>query len=341
LTLAAGSFSFSYQARIANSATIDLALVNTIGLKWGSIPGGTGAAGSGRTGADGAGAGLNNYATTGSANVTPSGSSFVTPVKSVVTALDVAANNQLDPGDVLTYTVILRNDSTTNIATNVILLDNIPANTSYETSPAVTLVSDIDGLPIGTATYDALNNRIVANGFDMATFNSADRSRRVRLQFNVKINAGTPSGTFITNQASVDTDQTPVTPSNPVTVQTGPVALSNSLYVAKGVVRLTDVAPIAATNGAADIMRYTFVLRNTGTSTLTGVQLQDTIPAGLAIVGGSAVPNTATVSGQNISWATLPNLAPNATQTLTVDVTQPDLHQPSRWPQRRVRPCSF
>ncbi|MEN9560193.1 MAG: hypothetical protein RLZZ502_1404, partial [Pseudomonadota bacterium] len=323
LTQAQGSLSFTYQARVANSAIVDSALNNTVVMNYASTPTATGTANSGRNGSSGAGpdsSTLNNYVASASAAVTPTGIGFLTPIKSVFTAIDVANNGQLDPGDTLEYTVVLRNDSSTTTAVNVVLADVIPVNTSY-VSGSASLVSDIDNAAIGSVSYDSLNNKVLGTGFNMLPSSSADRSRRVRLSFRVTVNAGVAASTLISNTASVNSEQTPEKPSNTVVVQTGPLPGSNALYVGKSVARLVDAAPTAATNGAGDTMRYTFVLQNNGNTPLTAVALSDTIPAGLTPVPGSANPASGVISGQTINWASLANIPAGGSLIASVDVT--------------------
>ena len=112
-----------------------------------------------------------------------------------------------------------------------------------------------------------------------------------------------PAGTVISNQGSVDSDQTVPTPTDAdgvpgngaqptlITVGGTPTPAA-ALYVEKLVALQADSdASGSITQG--DRMRYTIVLHNIGGGMLTNVAFSDIIPAGLAYVGGSASARSA------------------------------------------------
>jgi uncharacterized repeat protein (TIGR01451 family) len=95
LTLAAGSTTISYQARILPSAAVGVPLVNSVAGVYASQPDGTGAPDSGRTGSGG----INDYGLAASAQATPNANAFIEAQKTVAIAVDADASGNLTPGE--------------------------------------------------------------------------------------------------------------------------------------------------------------------------------------------------------------------------------------------------
>jgi uncharacterized repeat protein (TIGR01451 family) len=76
-----------------------------------------------------------------------------------------------------------------------------------------------------------------------------------------------------------------------------------------------------ATGGAGSNLIYTITVTNLGPSTATNVLVKDLLPAGFTFV--SAVPATATVSNNLVSWPGF-NLSKNAKSNLTVTAVSPE-----------------
>ena len=299
ITIADISKSFSYQVTVDNAATVGSALTNTIDGVYASLPGANGDPDDGRNGEDGTGL-LNDYVFTGTEDVTPSTPQFIRAPKTVAIVVDVGVAGQLDPGDTLEYTIVLENTGTAT-ATNVTFSDTIPSNTTYV---AASLLSTQ-----GT-TNDSGDPLLV----DVGTMNAA---ATVTITFRVTVDAGTADGTIISNQGSIDSDQTVPRPTDdddidanglePTDIIVGPsVVIADPLYAEKRVQWLTD-ADASGSVTPGDTIRYTIVVDNLGSASLTSIQLDDTIPAGLTYVAASLVvtqevaPN-ASIVGNTLSW---------------------------------------
>ena len=118
LPRAAGSTTFTYQARIGENAPTltPEALCNNALLTWASIPGATGLANSGRTG-DGR---INDYTDDARTCLLATATAFVEATKTVV---DVNGGLVL-PGDTLEYTVVLSDEL--RDVDDVMFTDTIP-----------------------------------------------------------------------------------------------------------------------------------------------------------------------------------------------------------------------
>lgn len=291
-----GSSVITITARMRPDAVVDQSQTNQATVVWGSIPGATGAETNGRTGSGE----VNDYTTTANASVTPTTNAAITAAKTVVIATDVNNNGKADARDTLEYTVVLNNTGNSTV-NNVVFTDPIPANTTYDaTNPATTTVGSITttGNPVSLIT---------------ATVGSLATNAAVTITFRVKINAGVSSGAVISNQGSVDSNETVPTPTNRADVRVGGDLAAGALYAQKTVAK---VGAGSITNG--DTVEYTLTLQNTGSAWLTNVSLIDALPTGLSYVDQSAVTATGTLTVVNgfITW-TVGNLAARATVTAT------------------------
>lgn len=316
LTLTDSSTNFTYKASVDNDVTEGTTLTNGIDLEWSSIPSATGDADDGRNGIDGTG-GLNDYVDSDSATVTSAINTFIDATKTVTLFEDNGTAGQVDPGDMLEYTVTLVN--TNGDATGVIFYDTIPVETTFVPG---SLVSS-DGVEDETGAPDlAVNIGNMASG---AT---------ISMTFRVTVNAGTPAGTIISNQGYVDSDSTVPEPTDedgidgngdqptdiPVGDTADPVDL---LYASKSVGWLTDTDGSSSVT-ATDVMRYTIIFSNLGTTDLTGITFSDTIPNGLTYVPASAsitAPGgSISVTGQSVT-AAFPSLLLTDIVSLSFNVT--------------------
>ena len=112
--------------------------------------------------------------------------------KRVALFSDLGSPGIVDPGDVLRYTITVQNSGAI-AATGVVLTDPVPANTTYVANS--TLAQRIAGRPAGW-------RRLAARLGHQHRHDRA-RSRRRLLQFDLRVNPGTPAGTVISNQAVV------------------------------------------------------------------------------------------------------------------------------------------
>lgn len=205
-------------------------------------------------------------------------------------------------GNVLTYSLVITNTGNAD-ATNVVVQDAIPNGTTYVAGTAVggnnvtftanRLTWTITGLPINTSTT---------------------------LQFQVTVNSpllvnnqGIPIN--ITNQASVisSTETGTLTPpgdSNIVSNPTVGLAISKKSSPNSGSLTYYNFK-----------INYTLVFTNTGSLTLTGVQVADDIPAGTTFL--NAPNGTFAAGGANgrgvVSW-NIGSLAAGQSGTVTMEV---------------------
>jgi uncharacterized repeat protein (TIGR01451 family) len=110
------------------------------------------------------------------------------------TATDVNGGSLL-PTENIRYDLVLANSNPAAIASS--LLDSIPQNTTYVPDSAQAL--DRNGDPVGAISYDSSHDRIVWEGNIPAT-------GLVHISFQVKVSAGVPAGTVISNQGTLRYD---------------------------------------------------------------------------------------------------------------------------------------
>lgn len=300
LTQADGSFTFTYEASIDPGAVVGTPLFNDADLVWASIPGATGAPDNGRTGSGG----VNDYNDTDNESVTPTIAAYLEAVKTVTLLIDADASTTVTPGDTLRYNVTLRGESGT--ANNIVFADTVPADTTYV---AASLTTDV-----GVADDSAAPDLVV-------TIPTMTVGNIANIRFDVTVDPGTPTGTILSNQGVIDSDETVPEPTDqddtdsngdqPTTIPVGGPSPPAQPLRADKIVGLWIDADASASVTGGDTLRYTIVLRNLGASALTGVTLNDAIPAGLTGVLGSGI-----VSGAGASIVLT---------TTTVSVTVPSI----------------
>ncbi len=238
----------------------------------------------------------------------------------IKSASDVNGGN-LEPGDVVLYTIRLQNSSGFN-AVGLEFVDNIPTNTVY--------VANSVSAP-ASSTVITTTPTLRIRGIDVAARSQVFISFRVRL-----VNPMPAGVTEIINQGTVnfDTDGDGINDSSQLTdgdtTQPGnqPTVLPltagpNYGTTTKSVVLTAD----ADGNGAVspgDTLRYTIQIPNTGNQDSLGVVfLLDQIPANTTYVAGSATASAGTAgfdAGNNrVTWTG--NIAAGATVRITFDVT--------------------
>ena len=216
--------------------------------------------------------------------------------KRVALLVDAGTPGVVDPGDVLHYAITVINRGAV-AATGVVIRDAVPANTTY-----VANSTTLNGLPVGQPDGGAAP---LAAGIPIS---SSDRTpplpgpgggtvsagQSALLEFNLQVNAGTPGGTIISNQALVRSAELPVLPTdgdgNPAT---GPeptqvvVGDGQQLTIAK---QVSVVGGGAALAGAT--LEYVVHVQNIAAVAAQDVVITDALPAGqLALVAGSSTLN--------------------------------------------------
>jgi len=257
---------FSFRVLVSPSVTVGAPITNTITAAYTSLPG--------------VDPNERSYSGQGDGVVTPSAPATIEADKTVAISIDNANSGIADPGDELTYTVVLTNGSTT--ANNTVFSDVLPPETTYVPGSLTSSVGGEDDSAAPTLQVD------------VGTMNPSDV---VTITFAVTVNPGTPEGTVISNQGSVDSDETVPEPTDsdgtdangdqPTDITVGgPPPVNAGLYVQK-VVSWEDDVDLSGDINEFDQMRYTLIFRNVGDEALTNVTLTDTIPSGLTFVPAS------------------------------------------------------
>jgi len=218
--------------------------------------------------------------------------------KQVTLFSDLSSPGIVDPGDVLRYTITVRNTETV-AATGVIIRDSVPANTTYVANSTV-----LNGAPFGQPDSGVSP---LASGANVGTV-AADGT--AVLQFDLRVNAGTAAGTIIRNQAVVesieladvltDGDGNPATGPEPTFVVVG---VAQELSIAA---QVSVVGGGAAMPGAT--LEYTLRITNISPVPATNIVLTDNLDAAqpglLAYVAGSGTLN-GFASGLSFAGSTL------------------------------------
>lgn len=213
-------------------------------------------------------------------------------IGAVVDTLKTVDKTFAEPGDVLTYTLTLKNSGNTP-ANNVVITDAIPAGTTYVAGS----VTGATGLP---PTF-SLINPIPVGGAATVTFQViVDNSIPA---VNPIPNNATVAFTF-TSDPAVPDGNSGTSDSNTVNTQI------NSAIVG------AEKTGIPAYANVGDTVSYTITLTNTGNVAANNVTLTDVIPTGTTFVPGSLVGATGTPP-----TLTLVNpIAAGGTATITFDV---------------------
>ena len=131
--------------------------------------------------------------------------------KQAVLLLDQSSPGIVDPGDTLRYTITMYNNGAIP-ATNVVLADNVPANTTY-----VANSTTLNGLPVGQPDNGAspLVAGVYVSSTDLtpplptAGEGTLPPNSSAVVTFDLRVNDGVPAGTIIRNQAAVRTAEVP------------------------------------------------------------------------------------------------------------------------------------
>jgi uncharacterized repeat protein (TIGR01451 family) len=220
--------------------------------------------------------------------------------------VDADGSGNLTPGDTVEWTVVLTNNGPP--VTNVVFTDIVPANTTYVASSLTTTK--------GTPSV-ALPNLSIAIG-PMAA------NEVVTIRFRTTVNVNVFAGTVLSNQGSVDSDQTVPTPSdgdgNPGNGNQPTTILVNGVP-ALAVTKTQSFPNDSNLDGQlnpGETIRYTLVVTSTGTSPAANVVFTDPIPANTSLLTvTSTVGTVASVAPPTVN---LGPMVPGATATITIDV---------------------
>ncbi len=209
--------------------------------------------------------------------------------------LEITKTDSPDPntvGSELTYEILVTNDGPST-ATNVVVLDTLPAGLTFESVNTTA----------GTASQSS--GVITVNIPTLAVGASATVTVVTTIQANF-------TGSTITNSATADADEAVLVSSNTSTT-VNPVV---DLQITK-----TDSADPVSRGGT---LTYTMQVVNNGPSGATNVEVVDTLPAGVTFVsatGGTVTPPSGGSSDVVVAIGSLAS-GGTATVTITVDVTQ-------------------
>ena len=219
--------------------------------------------------------------------------------KSAALQLDAGSPGIVDPGDVLRYTITIYNNGSTP-ATAVELFDNVPADTTY-----VADTTTLNGLPVRQPDGGVfpLAARIPVSSADLTPplpgvgEGTLNPGQSAVVQFDLQVNAGVPTGTLITNQATVYTNELPNLLSdgdgNP---STGP---EPTVVVVGDAQQLTIIKQVSVVGGgpalAGATLEYVVTVTNVATVPAYNVLITDDLdvpnPGYLSYVAGSATMN--------------------------------------------------
>ena len=221
---------------------------------------------------------------------------FLFAVKQATLQVDAITPGIVDPGDVLRYTITIYNSGGIP-ATAVVLRDNVPADTTY-----VANSTTLNGLPVGQPDGGAAP--LVA-GIDVSSSDltpplpgpgagTVSAGQTAVVQFDLEVNAGTPVGTLITNQAVVTSVEVPNLPTdgdgNPAT---GP---EPTVVVVGDVQQLRITKTVAVVGGGAAVagatLEYVVGVTNIGAVPAYEVVVRDDID----------VPNPGYLTFEAGSW---------------------------------------
>jgi uncharacterized repeat protein (TIGR01451 family) len=176
------------------------------------------------------------------------------------------------PGEVLTYTIALRNLGNTDFA-GVSLVDPIPANTTY-----------VPGSISGGALYREETDQIEWGGTVMA-------GASITFTFQVMLDSPLLGGTTIANVMAVNDGRgTSFTKKTATKVQAANLETS-----------IKQVDKAVASSG--EVLTYTIILSNTGSVDVVSASLVDPLPANTAYVTDSATGGAVYNPGLNrIEW---------------------------------------
>ncbi len=194
-------------------------------------------------------------------------------------------------GQQLTYQLVVTNQGPSN-ATGVTVVDTLPSGVSYVT---------------GTASQGTVG---ASEGVVTASLGNLAVGAQATVTLTVAVSASARG--VLLNEANVTGNETETNLTN------------NADEVSTQVSTLIDLA-IDKTGSPATVapgqqLTYTLAVTNNGPSDATGVQVVDTLPAGVTFVSATSSQGTASGSGGTVT-ANLGNLADGAGATVTVVVT--------------------
>lgn len=258
--------------------------------------------------------------------------------KTVAISNDLGTPGELDPNDRIRYTITITNIGASD-ATQVTFTDAIPADTTYYAN-SVELNTLTVGQPDGgvsplVAGIDVSSKDITdATGLPTPGNGTISVGQTATITFEVTVNGGTPVGTIISNQGSVDSYELPVELTDADGIDSNG---DQPTLIAVGLEQLVNITKTVSVVGggpalAGGQLEYRVEVNNIGTVTATDIVITDDleapVPGQLTYVPASATLN-GLVAGTSYSLgvvkadygATYGNLAPGSTVVLIFRAT--------------------
>ena len=214
-----------------------------------------------------------DYADANGNALPPARASVQTPVagQSVLVLTKVGSANPVEAGNTITYTLAYENPGGV-AATNVVLTDQLAPELQFQ-----------------SASHGGSHLSLPAGGtvtWDLGVLAPGDRGA---VSVIAVVNPSAPGGTLIYNSANITSGEGAF---DQATLTTE-VGSRPNLELSK-----SGTGGPAAPGGT---LSYGIRYRNTGNQTATGVQVRDTLPAGVVFVGGSA-SGGGSLQGDTVIW---------------------------------------
>lgn len=215
----------------------------------------------------------------------------------------LAASVPVLPGNEILYRLRYGNLSS-GIATDVVLTDVIPINTGYIAGSLY-----LDGVNLSDAAGDDAGAYVNASRMLSITLGDLAGGASGVVTFTVRVDDVLPAGvTTIDNTAAITATVADPAPGDNMATAMLDVAAQPDLSI----VKQDGVSQVQA----GEWLTYTIAYSNTGSQVATGVQITDTLLAGLEYIG--ATPPGSYDSGANTIVWTIGALPVNDMRTLTV-----------------------
>lgn len=247
---------------------------------------------------------------------TPIASPRLTATKQVALVVDVDQNGQINPGDVLEYTIVIKNESQVAV-NNITFNDPVPVNTQLAAANAV------------QTTQGTVNTGNNANDATVAiTLGALTANASATIKFRVQVKNPLPAGvTFVENQGVVTYNNG----QRVLTDDPGVVGVNNPTRTAvssRAQVRVTKRDQPLDDDGdgllePGERIRYQLEIVNNGNVAVTNLVLADPLSTALSVRGNTLQTNRGVIisgsqAGQNPVRVELNELKVGANQQVVI-----------------------